>query len=76
MRSSESTAARRRLAGRRNIPTPNGPNSVVITDGTVIAGSVTFHAGEHHLFSPSGKWLGAYPSRQAAMHAAPMRRRS
>ena len=77
MRSSESTAPRRRLARpRNNIPAPYGPNSVVITDGTVMAGSVTFHAGEHHLFDPNGKWLGSFKSRAEAMRAAPMRRRS
>jgi hypothetical protein len=76
MRSSESTAPRQRLARPCNIPAPDGPNSVVITDGQDIAGSITFHAGQHYLFSPSGEWLGAYPSRAEAMRAAPTRRRS
>jgi hypothetical protein len=76
MRSSESTAARRRLARPRNIPAPGGPNSVVITDGQDVAGSITFHAGEHHLFDPNGKWLGSFKSRVEAMRAAPTRRRS
>jgi hypothetical protein len=62
-----------RQEARRNISRPHGPNSVVITDGQVVAGSVTFAAGEHHLFDPSGKWLGAYPSRAEAMRAAPTR---
>jgi hypothetical protein len=55
----------------KRTPQPYGPNSVVITDGTVTAGSVTFHAGEHHLFDPNGRWLGSYPTRAAALAALP-----
>lgn len=71
MRSSESTAARRRLARPRNIPAPHGPGSVSFYDGQDFAGSVTFHAGEHHLFDHSGRWLGSYPTRAAALAALP-----
>jgi hypothetical protein len=39
-------------------------------DGTTV-GSITFHAGEHRLFSPDGQWLASYPTRQQAMRAAP-----
>ena len=59
----------------KRLPNPFGPNSVTISDGTTCAGTITFADGEHHLFDPSGHWLGSFPTRQAAMCAAPMRRR-
>jgi hypothetical protein len=55
----------------KRLPKPFGPGSVTISDGTTCAGTIVFADGEHHLFDPSGHWLGAYPSRQAAMKAAP-----
>jgi hypothetical protein len=71
MHLSTSTPGRRRLAGRRKIPTPHGPGSVTISDGQDVAGSVTFHAGEHHLFGPTDQYLGSFKSRAAAVAALP-----
>jgi hypothetical protein len=61
---------------RSSIPNANSANAIAIYDGADHVGDCVERDGAHHLFSPSGKWLGAFPSRQAAMRAAPKRGRA
>lgn len=67
------TAARK---AKRNIPSPTAAGYLAIYDFRDLVATLVERDQSHHLFSPSGKWLGAYPSCQAAMRAAPMRRRA
>ena len=67
MRSTLYANERPRLAPR--VLNPDGPNNGVIADDTVVAGATIFAAGEYHLFDPSGRWLTANPTRQAATRA-------
>jgi len=69
-------AGRPRQASRRRLarpPNPDAANAIAIYDGADHVGDCVERDGAHHLFSPSGEWLGACPSRQAAMKAAPTR---
>jgi len=71
----EAKANRRKTQCRdrapRAIPSPTAPGYLAIYDSQDLVATLVQRDQSHHLFSPSGKWLGAYASRAEAMRAAP-----
>ena len=71
---SDASRADRDRRGRSRLLDPT--TGLAVYDGVVLVAAITFAEGKHHLFDPSGRWLGSFPSQQAAMRAAPALRGS
>jgi hypothetical protein len=44
---------------------------LAVYDSQDLIATIVEHAGKHHLFGPTGKYLGAYATRAAALAALP-----
>ena len=68
---STSTTGRRRLAGRREIPSPTAAGFLSLYDGQTLLATYVERDGSHFLFDSSGVLIGSFKSRAAAMRAIP-----